>query len=190
MIRANRGWTFGRGLRGSLPHHDVLGPFGGVALPIFGGSVALLKLWRHFGIRHLEQQAKIRWRGSVRLREPCLPLWGCCSPLPFFRRLQRFDKRRLLILQEGNAIKTAAERLLLLDRSFQEGLTPKFKAIVEGRLARYEIPNGLSVIDVAVVYSREAVRVAASRKRTCCRRRQRSAPPEFPRRSMFCFFIH
>jgi hypothetical protein len=137
----------------------------GVTLLIFGGSVALLKLERQFGLRHLERQGTDVRSGLGAVEGAVFALMGLLLAFVISRKLQRFDERRRLILQEVNAINTAADRLFLLDRASQEKPKPKFKAYVEGRLALYEIPIGFSVIDEAVVYSPEAVRVAASRKK-------------------------
>jgi hypothetical protein len=138
---------------------------GGVALLIFGGSVALLKIGRHFGMRHLERQGTDALAGLGAVEGAVFALMGLLLAFAISGALQRFDERRLLILQEVNAINTAADRLFLLDGASQERLKPKLKAYVEGRLALYENPIGFSVIDEAAVYSPEAVRAVASRKR-------------------------
>ncbi|MCU0955034.1 MAG: hypothetical protein MUC37_10590 [Hyphomicrobium sp.] len=137
---------------------------GGIALLIFGGSLALLGAGRRIGQEYLTRQGADSMSGLNAVEGAVFALMGLLLAFAISGALQRFDERRGLILQEANAIATAGDRLQLLDADARRQLKPLLVAYAEARLTIYKAPIEFSITDEAAVYSPEAVRAAAAAK--------------------------
>lgn len=137
---------------------------GGIALLIFGGSLALLGYGRRVGERYLARSGSESLAGLNAVEGAVFALMGLLLAFAISGALQRFDERRALILQEVNAINTTGDRLLLLDQDAQRELKPLLIAYAEARLAIYKAPIEFSIKDESAVYSADAIRDAAMKR--------------------------
>jgi len=142
---------------------------GGIAVFIFAGSLALLVAGRRMGQRYLAQQGSESMPGLNAVESAVFALMGLLLAFAISGALQRFDERRALILQEANAIATAADRLQLLDKDAAAHLRPMLLAYAEARLAVYKAPIEFSVVDETAVFSPQALLAAADARRALWR---------------------
>ena len=87
-----------------------------VAVVFFFASLALLSYGRRLGARHLAKEGASSMAGLNAVEGAVFALMGLLLAFSLSGALQRFDERRQLVLQEANAISTAYDRLVFLER--------------------------------------------------------------------------
>lgn len=112
------------------------GLFVGIGLLI--GMVLCLEAGRRIGaarlIRHPEGLAK----GGGTVEAAVYGLLGLLVALTFTGAVSRFEARRHLVTQEGNAISTAYLRIDLLPAAAQPHMRQLFRAYLDSRLKTYQ----------------------------------------------------
>src|SRR5262249_26944063 len=68
--------------------------------------------------------------------------------------LQRFNDRRELVLKEANAISTAYDRLSLFEGQARD-LQARLRDYTAARIALYQMPHDLSLLEGTELWSRE-----------------------------------
>lgn len=101
-----------------------------VAVVFFFASLALLSDGRRLGARHLAKEGASPMAGLNAVEGAVFALMGLLLAFSLSGALQRFDERRQLVLQEANAISTAYDRLVFLEREKESKLKTKLKAYV------------------------------------------------------------
>lgn len=116
----------------------------GIATLFFISSLILLNYGRQLGLRYMEKEGVGSMSGLPTIEGAVFGLVGLLLAFTISGALQRFDKRRQLIVQEANAIATAYDRLALFQgnaRDLQAGL----KDYTTARIELYRIPENFSL---------------------------------------------
>ena len=116
-----------------------------VAVVFFFASLALLSYGRCLGARHLAKEGASSMAGLNAVEGAVFALMGLLLAFSLSGALQRFDERRQLVLQEANAISTAYDRLVFLEREKESKVKASLKAYVEARIDLYRMPSGFSL---------------------------------------------
>src|SRR4051794_16714332 len=104
---------------------------------IFASTLILLEVGRRIGVRKRALDPAGAEKGLGSVEGGVVGLLGLLLAFTFSGAAARFDARRLLIVQETNAIGTAYLRLDLLPATDQPGLREDFRRYVDARLAIY-----------------------------------------------------
>src|SRR6058998_1503486 len=86
-----------------------------IAVLFFAGSLILLRLGQHLGLRHRKRSGSEGIGGLATVEGAIFGLMGLLLAFTISGALQRFDDRRQLVIQEANAISTAYDRLGLFE---------------------------------------------------------------------------
>jgi len=113
-----------------------------LTLALFGGMLACLQAGRWFGTKWWASRAKDAKATAGTLEAAIFALMGLLLAFSFGGASARFDQRRLLVVEEANAIGTAWLRLDLLPANAQPEIRELFRNYLDSRLAAYaKIPD-------------------------------------------------
>ena len=115
---------------------------GGLAFAMFVGILACLEAGRWIGKRAIGQHGAGQQPGMGSLEGAVFALMGLLIAFTFSGAAERFDRRRVQIVDEANAIGTAWLRLDLLPTESQPALRELFRQYVDSRLAAYRKLSG------------------------------------------------
>jgi len=104
---------------------------------LFLTMLALLEVGRRIGMRRMAEETERQRAGLMTVETAIYALLGLLVAFTFSGAASRFEARRLLIVQEANAIGTAYLRLDLLPAAAQPPLREKFRQYTETRLTAY-----------------------------------------------------
>jgi len=114
-----------------------------VVLPTFGvlvlGMLLMLELGWRVGTWRMMKDPEGAKAGGGALEAAVLALLGLLISFTFFGAATRFDQRRQLIVEEGNAIERAYLRLNLLPAGAQPAMRELFRQYLDARLDVYQI---------------------------------------------------
>lgn len=108
-----------------------------ISLCVFLGMVVCLELGYRMG-RYVAKKAENAHEGTSTIQAAVFALLGLLLGFTFANGISHLDQRRLLIIQESNAIGTAYLRLDLLPASQQPEMHQLFREYLEARLGAYE----------------------------------------------------
>lgn len=137
----------------------------GVTLSIFLGSLLLLRAGRRIGQRYLATQQESSLASFSVVEGAVFALMGLLLAFSISGALQRFDERRILILQEAAALQTAADRIELMDTAARDGLREKMAAYIEARLSIFKGKIDLSISSESATFDSGLVQRASERGR-------------------------
>ena len=106
---------------------------------LFVGVLLFLELGRRFGPGHAEDESERERVVRTTLEGAIYALLGLMIAFTYSGAASRFEERRMLTVQEANAIGTAYLRLDLLPAATQPALREKFKQYTSARLAVYQV---------------------------------------------------
>ncbi|KAB2921314.1 MAG: DUF4239 domain-containing protein [Candidatus Contendobacter sp.] len=108
-----------------------------ITLGLFFGMLLLLDIGRRIGVRRRAQDPEGAGAGSGAVDSAVFALLGLLVAFTFSGAASRFDARRVLIVEEANAIGTAYLRLDVAPASAQPALRDLFRRYVDSRLEVY-----------------------------------------------------
>jgi hypothetical protein len=126
----------------------------GITAVFFAASLVLLNYGRRLGLRYLRQKGA-SMAGLASIEGAVFALIGLLLAFTISGALQRFDERRLLVLQEANAVSTAYDRVGLLERDVARNLQAELKDYVHARIELYRLPHDFSLWEGEEIWSRE-----------------------------------
>jgi NADH:ubiquinone oxidoreductase subunit 6 (subunit J) len=122
---------------------------------LFLGIVFLLELGRRIRLARMEREGDVG-KGVGAVEGAVYGLLGLLIAFTFSGAATRYDSRRLLIVEEANAIGTAYLRLDLLPAEARASLQDKFRQYVDSRLEVYQklpdIKAAKAALDKSVGY--------------------------------------
>jgi hypothetical protein len=127
----------------------------GITAAFFAGSLALLNLGRHLGLRYLRKQGAGSMAGLSTIEGAVFALIGLLVAFTVSGALTRYDERRQLVVQEASAVATAYDRLGLFETEVASGLRDRLRDYVRARIDLYRMPHDFSVWEDAEVWPRE-----------------------------------
>jgi hypothetical protein len=104
---------------------------------LFFIMLLLLGLGRRFGMQRMAEETERERIFLITVEGAIYGLLGLMVAFTFAGAASRFEARRMLTVQEGNAIGTAYLRLDLLPAAAQPPLREKFRSYAEARLAAF-----------------------------------------------------
>jgi hypothetical protein len=122
---------------------------------LFGAMLLAHEVGRWHGRRYLERTGSTSAPGVGVIEGAVFALLGLLIAFTFSGAASRFDDRRQLIIDEGNAIGTAYLRVDLLPAASQPAVRQHFRSYLDARLAVYRAVPDLAKIE------REQARVGA-----------------------------
>ena len=112
------------------------------AILLFGGMLALLEIGRRLGVRHQAEESESERSNLGTVEAAVFALFGLVLAFTFSGAADRFNQKRALIAEEGNAIGTAYLRLQLLSEKVQPELQELFRHYLDSRVETYrKLPN-------------------------------------------------
>ena len=108
-----------------------------IALALFAGMLALLEWGRRLGTARIVEDAEGARAGLGAVEGAVYGLLGLLIAFTFSGAASRFDDRRQLIVDEGNALGTAYLRMDLLPVEAAAPLKDKFRRYLDARLGAY-----------------------------------------------------
>src|SRR5262245_59669112 len=114
-----------------------------IAATFFISSLMLLNYGRILGLRYLKKEAG-NMAGLTTVEGAVFALIGLLLAFTISGALQRFDERRLLVIQEANAARTVHDRLGLFEHDIARDLQAKLRAYVQARIDLYRMPHDFS----------------------------------------------
>jgi hypothetical protein len=111
---------------------------GGIAALMFVAILSFLELGHWLGKRILAKDGAVAPPGASSLETAVFALMGLLIAFTFSGALTRFDARRVLSVNEANAIGTAYLRIDLLPEATQPKLRETFRHYVDSRLDTYQ----------------------------------------------------
>jgi len=126
---------------------------------LFLFMLALLDVGRRIGMRRMAAETERERVGLVTVETAIYALLGLLVAFTFSGAASRFESRRVLVVQEANAIGTAYLRLDLLPAATQPPLREKFSRYTEERIAAYR-----AVPDLEAAYAHAARATALQRE--------------------------
>ena len=113
---------------------------------LFAGILLLLALGRRIGTRSFEEEGESSSKGLGALEGAVFALLGLVLAFTFSGALTRFDGRRLLVVEEANAIGTAWLRVDLLPEPARGTMRDLFRSYLDSRIATYrKVPDMTAV---------------------------------------------
>jgi len=104
--------------------------------------LALLEIGRRLGIRHQAEESESERSNLGTVEAAVFALFGLVLAFTFSGAADRFNQKRALIAEEGNAIGTAYLRLQLLSEKVQPELQELFRHYLDSRVETYrKLPN-------------------------------------------------
>ncbi len=110
-----------------------------LVLGLFAGMLLMLALGQRLGRRSLAQEADVVRSRLTGVETAIFGLMGLMIAFTFSGAAARYELRRQLVVEEGNAIGTAYLRLDLLPASSQPALRDQFRRYVTARIAVYRV---------------------------------------------------
>ncbi len=110
---------------------------GSIALVLFLGMLALQEMGRRWALKRAAEDPQAGREGLGGVEGAVYGLLGLLVAFSFSGAASRFEARRDLIVEEGNAIGTAYLRLDVLPAEAQPALREKFRRYVDSRLEAY-----------------------------------------------------
>ena len=111
-----------------------------VFLPsLFLVMLVLLEVGRRLGMRRVASETEQERAGLIAMEAAIFALLGLMLAFTFSGAASRFESRRVMTVDEANAIGTAYLRLDLLPVSAQPALREKFRRYTEARLLVYQV---------------------------------------------------
>lgn len=136
-----------------------------VSVTFFIASLALMKIGRKLGTRHLAREGSTGMAGLGAAEGAVFALMGLVLAFAISGALLRFDERKQLVLQEANAIANAYDRLDLLDAATATELKAHLKAYAKERVDLYSRPLSFSLLQGAELTSdNQRAEIAEQRK--------------------------
>lgn len=136
----------------------------GVSLAFFVASLLLMRLGQRLGGTHISRRGQSAMKGLNAAEGAVFALMGLVLAFAISGALQRYDERKVLILQEANAIATAYDRADLLKGDAAQKLKQELKEYLRLRIELYKLPITFSLQQGAAEYSREHLdRIAQTR---------------------------
>ena len=117
---------------------------------LFLTMLLLLEVGRRIGLRRLAEETERERVGLSTVEGAIYGLLGLLVAFTFYGAASRFEARRVLVLQEANAIGTAYLRLDLLPVAAQPALRQKFRRYTEARLAAYRDVSDLDASNAQI----------------------------------------
>jgi hypothetical protein len=136
----------------------------GVSAAFFVGSLILLHYGRRLGLRYRQREGADSMAGLRTIETAVFALIGLIVAFAISGALYRFDERRLLVVQEANAVSTAYDRLALFDGDVARNLRSKLKDYVHARIELYRLPHDFSLWESGEVWSGEQQEKILERK--------------------------
>jgi hypothetical protein len=116
-----------------------------IAAAFFIISLFLLNFGRQLGLRYLKQNTD-NMAGLATVEGAVFALIGLLLAFTISGALQRFDDRRVLVIQEANAASTAHDRLALFEGNVGRDLQNKLRDYFEARIDLYRMPHDYSLL--------------------------------------------
>src|SRR5437879_6889171 len=107
----------------------------------FAGSLILLRLGQHLGLRHRKRSGSEGIGGLATVEGAIFGLMGLLLAFTISGALQRFDDRRQLVIQEATATTTAYDRLNLFGGDIARKLQTELKEYVRARVDLYRMAH-------------------------------------------------
>ncbi len=120
------------------------------AILLFAGSIGLIAIGRTLRIRDHARHGTAAGAGLGPVESGVFALMGLLLAFSFSGAGQRFNERRMLVIEEINAIGTAYARLDLLPRDARENLRTMFREYVDERLALHRAIPRSAAADAAI----------------------------------------
>ena len=128
----------------------------GLAPTLFVLLLLSIELGRRLG-RAVNRRSGTATQVHGAVESAVFALFGLLLAFTFSGAADRFDARKVLVVQEANAIGTAYLRLDLLDAEAQSQLRPLFKAYVHSRIAAYQALNQGEAAFIAAIAASSAL---------------------------------
>ncbi|OAI51928.1 hypothetical protein AYO46_00975 [Betaproteobacteria bacterium SCGC AG-212-J23] len=128
---------------------------GATAVGTFVGILLALKLGRWLGQRAIASDGRAVQPNVGSLEAAVFALLGLLIAFTFSGALQRFDSRRVQVVQEANSIGTAWSHLSLLPAAAQPKLRDTFRAYVDARIAAYRVLPDIEGAKAALSLAKE-----------------------------------
>jgi hypothetical protein len=111
--------------------------FAGIIAALFLGMVGFQTLGHHLGLSRRQKNPEDHDEGTTAVEAALFALLGLLVAFTFSGAETRLNERRVLIVDEANAIGTAYLRLDLLPQSAQPVLREEMRRYVDSRIAYY-----------------------------------------------------
>jgi hypothetical protein len=122
---------------------------------LFLGMLILLEVGRQLGIRGRARESE-KDRGSLGTIESAVfALFGLLMAFTFSGAASRFNEKRMLIVEEANAIETAYLRLQLLSPESRGDIQELFRRYVDSRIETYRKLPDMSAAAVVMADSKK-----------------------------------
>ena len=108
-----------------------------ISICLFVGMAVCLEVGYRMG-RNVAKRIETAHEGTPPFRRQFSRCWACCWEFTFANGISHLDQRRVLIIQESNAIGTAYLRLDLLPADQQQEMRNLFRQYLDARLGVYE----------------------------------------------------
>lgn len=105
-----------------------------VAVVLFGAMLFAIEIGYQWGMR---KRGQVEAKDTGVIDTAIFALLGLLVAFTFSGAAERFDKRRVLIVEEANAIGTAYLRLSLIPLLARDDLKDRFRRYIDTRLAAY-----------------------------------------------------
>src|SRR4029453_12132860 len=112
-----------------------------IAFLFFVGSLILVRLGQHLGLRHRKRSGSEGIGGLATVEGAIFGLMGLLLAFTISGALQRFDDRRQLVLQEATAVTAAYDRMGLFAGDAARELKSKLKDYVRARVDLYRMQH-------------------------------------------------
>jgi hypothetical protein len=120
------------------------------AILLFAGSLGLIAVGRSLRIRDHARHGTAAGAGLGPVESGVFALMGLLLAFSFSGAGQRFNERRMLVIEEINAIGTAYARLDLLPADARENLRTMFREYVDERLALHRAVPRSAAAEAAI----------------------------------------
>ena len=124
-----------------------------VAAVFFVGSLILLRLGQHLGLRYRKRNGTEGSGGLATVEGAIFGLMGLLLAFTIAGALQRFDDRRQLVIQEATAATTAYDRLALFGGEDGSRLQSSLKEYVRARVDLYRMAHDFLLLQQAEEFS-------------------------------------
>jgi len=124
-----------------------------IAAVFFVGSLILLRLGQHLGLRYRKRNGTEGTGGLATVEGAIFGLMGLLLAFTIAGALQRFDDRRQLVIQEATATTTAYDRLALFGGDDGSRLQSSLKEYVHARVDLYRMAHDFLLLQRAEDFS-------------------------------------
>jgi len=138
-----------------------------IALLLFVGLLGMIQLGRRLGQKRDPKSAR---EGQAAAEGAVYALFGLLLAFSFSNAAERFDDRRVLIVNEANSIGTAYLRLDMLPAEAQPALRDGFRRYLDSRLLTYrklpDVPAAREEFTRSLILQQELWRMAVETVKT------------------------